>query len=287
MAGPDGQPVTRAAGRATPGAHIATRNASGGADRAAVCRVETGLASVTGVSTEWVRPALVAVGGLVAVGAVVAAVRLPVRDSTVWAEALAVAGSAVVLVAVTWWLTGRTGAPDRDVALGWGLGSGLVLGGLWILEIGFNNLTPHDVSTAGARGVLDNATWAVVGIVTVVAAVAVTVRTGRWRSGLRAGVWSGVGSGLGAALGGALLLALFRTSVESDPLMLDEWRRLGAGVGLPAYVARETMAGVGGHLWVLGVAQGALLGLIASLVTVVAVRFVAGSRTPGTTPSRS
>jgi hypothetical protein len=80
-----------------------------------------------------------------------------------------------------------------------------------------------------------------------------------------------VGSGLGAALGGALLLALFRTSVENDPLMRDEWRRLGAGVGLPAYVARETMAGVGGHLWVLGIAQGALLGLIASLVTVAVV----------------
>lgn len=242
---------------------------------------------MTGVSVAWVRPALVAVGGLVAAGALVAAIRLPVRDSTVWAESLAVAGSVIVLVAVAWWLAGRAGAPDRGLVLGWGLGSGLVLGGLWILEIGFNNLTPHSVSTAGARGVLDNVTWALVGVVTVVVAVAVTVRTGRWRSGLRAGVWSGVGSGLGAALGGALLLALFRTSVEDDPLMRDEWRRLGGGVGLPAYVARETMAGVGGHLWVLGVAQGALLGLLASLVAVAVVRSAAGSRTPGTTPSRS
>ena len=242
---------------------------------------------MTGVSVAWVRPALVAVGGLVAAGALVAAIRLPVRDSTVWAESLAVAGSVIVLVAVAWWPAGRAGAPDRGLVLGWGLGSGLVLGGLWILEIGFNNLTPHSVSTAGARGVLDNVTWALVGVVTVVVAVAVTVRTGRWRSGLRAGVWSGVGSGLGAALGGALLLALFRTSVEDDPLMRDEWRRLGGGVGLPAYVARETMAGVGGHLWVLGVAQGALLGLLASLVAVAVVRSAAGSRTPGTTPSRS
>jgi hypothetical protein len=230
-----------------------------------------------------VRPALAAVGGLVAAAALVAALRLPAPDSTVWAEALAVAGSTVVLVAVAWWLTGRAGAPDRDLVLGWGLGSGLVLGGLWILEIGFNNLTPHDVSTAGARGVLDNVTWAVVGIVTAVVAGAVTARTGRWRSGLRAGVWSGGGSGLGAALGGALLLAVFRASVESDPLMRDEWRRLGAGVSLPAYVTRETMAGVGGHLWVLGVAQGALLGLIAAS----GVRLVAGARTPRTAPSRS
>src|SRR5689334_1364234 len=93
------------------------------------------------------------------------------------------------------------------------------------------------------------------------AAGGVAARTGRWRSGLRAGVWSGVGSGLGAALGGALLLACFRSSVEDDPLMRDEWHLRGGGADLSLYVTRETMAGVGGHLWVLGVVQGALLGL--------------------------
>jgi hypothetical protein len=32
------------------------------------------------------------------------------------------------------------------------------------------------------------------------------------------------------------------------------------------------MAGVGGHLWVLGILQGTVLGLIASLVTVAVMR---------------
>jgi hypothetical protein len=229
----------------------------------------------------WIRPVLAPVGGLTAAAAVLAVVRLPVRDSTVWAESLVVAGSTVAMVAVAWWLTGRADRGDRRLVLTWGLGSGLLLGGLWIAEIAFNNLTPHTVSTAGTRGVLDNITWAVVGVVTAVAAGAVTARTRRWRSGLRAGAWSGVGSGLGAALGGAILLALFRSSVEADPLMYDEWRQRGPGVDLSVYVTRETMAGVGGHLWVLGLAQGALLGLIASSVVIAVIRRgVVGQRQP-------
>jgi hypothetical protein len=41
---------------------------------------------------------------------------------------------------VTWWPTGRADRRDQRVVLTWGLGSGLVLGGLWIAEIAFNNL---------------------------------------------------------------------------------------------------------------------------------------------------
>jgi hypothetical protein len=222
-------------------------------------------------------------GILVAFSLVLAAVRLPVRDLTVWAESLLVAGSAVALVAVTWLLTGRRDTLDQRIVLGGGLGSGLVLGGLWMAEIAFNNLTPHALSTAGARGVLDNATWAVVGVVTVVVAGAVAARTHRWRSGLRAGVWSGVGSGLGAALGGAVLLAFLRSSVEGDPLMRTEWQQRGQSVDLAVYVTRETMAGVGGHLWVLGVVQGALLGVIGSSVVSMVIR----SRTAGRRPIAS
>ncbi|MFB9445812.1 hypothetical protein Dvina_32525 [Dactylosporangium vinaceum] len=228
----------------------------------------------------WARRGTAAAGAVIAVAVVVAVVRLPVRDAAVWAESLTVAVSAVGLVAVTWWLTGRADPRDRQVVLTWGLGSGLVLGGLWIAEIAFNNLTPHSVSTAGARGVLDNLTWAVVGVGTVAAAGGVAARTGRWRSGLRAGVWSGVGSGLGAALGGAVLLACFRSFVEADPLMRDEWRLRDGGVDLSLYVTRETMAGVGGHLWVLGVGQGAVLGLLASSVVIAATRYRPRRATP-------
>ena len=220
----------------------------------------------------WARPALVTAGGTIAAAATLAVIRLPVRDSAVWVESLAVAASAIALVATTWWLTGRAERRDQRVVLTWGLGSGLALGGLWIAEIAFNNLTPHTVSTAGTRGVLDNLTWAVVGMGTVVAAGGVAARTRRWRSGLRAGVWSGVGSGLGAALGGALLLAFFRSFVEDDPLMRSEWRLRDPGADLSLYVTRETMAGVGGHLWVLGVMQGALLGLLASSVIIAVIR---------------
>ena len=218
----------------------------------------------------WWRPAILTAGSVVVIAVVVASLRLPVGSRTVWLEVLVIAASTGLLVAVTWWLVARDGVPDRSIVLSWGLGSGWVLGALWIAEIAFNNLTPHSISTADARGVLDDATWGLVGLVTVVVAAGVRVRTGRWRSGVRAGVWSGVASGLGAAVGGGLLVALFRPWVESDPLMLSEWEVQGAGLDLAAYVTRETMAGVWGHLWVLGIVQGALLGVFgATLVGVV------------------
>jgi hypothetical protein len=112
------------------------------------------------------------------------------------------------------------------------------------------------------------------------AAVRVTVRTRRWRSGLRAGVWSGVASGLGAALGGAILLAFLRPYVERDPLMLSEWKQRGSGSDLATYVTRETLAGVGGHLWVLGIVQGALLGLIAAVLTATVIGAWTDARRP-------
>jgi hypothetical protein len=226
----------------------------------------------------WTRPTLATVGSLVVGAVLLAAARLPGNDATVRMEVSVMAASTVALIAVVWWLAGRTGTADQRIVLAWGLGSGLILGALWIAEIAFNNLTPPTVSAPGARGVLDNVTWAIVGAGTVAAAAAVTARTRQWRAGLRAGTWSGVGSGLGAALGGAVLLAFLRQFVEHDPLMRAEWRQRGAGVDLSVYVTRETMAGVFGHLWVLGVVQGALLGALASAVTAAVIRSRLASR---------
>lgn len=197
-----------------------------------------------------------------AVLAGVAAAVLPKSNVLVWAEASVVAVSAILLAIGVWWLSRRSDVPDQSLVRRLGLGVGLFLGGVWIVEIGLNNLTPPSWATAATRGVLDNAVWAFVGLATAGFAAFAASTTGRFRTGLRVGVWSGVGSGVGAALGGALLLAFFRWSVERDPLMMSEYARLGAGFDFPAYVTKETMAGVGGHLWVIGVAQGALLGAI-------------------------
>jgi hypothetical protein len=211
---------------------------------------------------------VIAVGcGVLALLLVVAVLRLPAPDTTVWALAIVTATSSVVLAWAVWWLTGRRHVADRRLVLDWGLGSGLVLGALWMAEIAFNNLVPPSVATASTRGVVDNATWAVVGVVNVGVVVAVTARTRRWRSGLRAGLWSGLGSGLGASLGGAVLLAFLRSFVERDPLMRAEHAQRAAGVDFATYVTRETMAGVFGHLWVLGIVQGAVLALIAAALT--------------------
>jgi hypothetical protein len=209
---------------------------------------------------------------VVAVLLLVAALAVPHSDATVWFESAVVAGSALVLAGVLRAWPGRRSGADRRLVVVWGLGSGSLLGVSWMAEIGFNNLAPRSLATAGVRGVVDNTTWVVVVVVTVVVSAMVTARTRRWQSGLRAGMWSGLGSGIGAALGGGVLLAVLRVRVEQDPLMLEEWHARAVDTDLAVYVARETLAGVGGHLWVLGLAQGALLGLLAGAATAIVVR---------------
>lgn len=228
--------------------------------------------------SSWPRLSVAGCGGAIAVLVVVAAARLSVLDPMLWALVTVTAVSAIALASMVWWLVGRRGVGDRRLVLGWGLGSGLVLGGLWMAEIGFNNLAPPSVATASNRGVVDNVVWAIVGAVTIAAVVVVTARTRRWRSGLRAGVWSGVGSGLGASLGGAVLLAFLRGFVERDPLMRAEHLQRAPGMDFATYVTRETMAGVFGHLWVLGIAQGALLAAVAATMTATLIRLFVAAR---------
>jgi hypothetical protein len=220
-----------------------------------------------GAPPSWPRWVVAVGGGLLAVLVIVAVVRLPEPDSGVWMVSGLTAVSAVVLACAVWWLTGRPDVVDRRMVLDWGLGSGLVLGGLWMAEIAFNNLAPLSVATGPNRGVVDNVTWAIVGLGTIAVAVAVTARTGRWRSGLRAGAWSGVGSGLLASLGGAVLLAFLRSFVERDPLAQAEHAERAAAMNFATYVTRETMAGVFGHLWVLGLVQGGILAALAAGLT--------------------
>jgi hypothetical protein len=227
-----------------------------------------------GTPPKWARPYLLISGGLVVAGAMTAVLRLPAPSATVWLEASLVSCTTLLLVAASWHFSRRANVPHQLSALRWGLGTGAILGLLWIAEIAFNNLTPHSISTASARGVLDNTTWAIVGVITVVAAAHVAVAIGDWSVAVHAGIWSGVGSGLGAGAGGALLLALARHSVEHDPLMLAEWRDRAPTIDLPNYVTQETMAGVGLHIWALGIVQGTLLGILAALPAsvVLAVR---------------
>ncbi len=228
----------------------------------------------------WPRTVVTGCGGALAIVSVTAAARLPAFDPAVWGVTGATALSTLVLVAVVRWLTSRHGVAHSRLVLGWGLGSGLVLGVLWMAEIGFNNLVPPSVSTAGSRSVVDNGTWAIVAVATFAVVVVVTARTRSWRCGVRAGAWSGVGSGLGAGLGGAFLLAFLRGFVERDPLMRAEWLHRAPGTDLATYVTRETMTGVAGHLWILGAAQGVLLSMIAATLTALAVRRIRPARTP-------
>jgi hypothetical protein len=209
---------------------------------------------------------------------VTAAARLPRADAAVWFLTSLMAVSVLGLAVAVWWVTAWSRSVEDGLVQRWGLATGFVLGGLWLAEIAFNNLTPSDVSTAANRGVVDNTTWAVVGVATLVLAAVVTVRTGRLVDGVLVGAWSGVGSGLGASLGGAVLLAFFRGRVEDDPLMRAEFQQRGSGLDVASYVTRETISGVIGHLWILGIVQGAVLGLIAAAGTGIVRTALSGSR---------
>jgi len=111
--------------------------------------------------------------------------------------------------------------------------------------------------------------WAIIAIGILGLSVMGAYRTRRVWPGIRVGVWSGFVSGLVACLMGLLLVVVWMRLLLRDPLAISEWAALGASNGAPdmaTYLAYETMTGAIGHLTVLGMAMGLLLGLIGSLV---------------------
>lgn len=146
-----------------------------------------------------------------------------------------------------------------------GLAVGLVTGGLWVLEISFNNFVDSRVSTMSARFIVDNGVWGFIALVILAASFVRAIRTRKVSTGVRVGVWSGTISGLVACLMGLLLITFGMRFLLRDPIDGGEYAVRGAAEDAPnpaAYRAYETLTGAVGHLTLLGVAMGALLGAI-------------------------
>ncbi len=181
---------------------------------------------------------------------------------------LAAGGAALLaLIAFGVWIGVRgVGARgmEASAALGRGLWLGCLCGLLWVVEIGFNNFVSPEVSTAQARGVVDNGIWAAVALLILGVAVRCAYETRRVAIGLQAGYWCGLVSGLMASLMGLLLVVVWMGFLLRDPLAIQEYAERGLASGesdFAAYVAYETMPGaVLGHFLVLGVGMGAALG---------------------------
>jgi hypothetical protein len=146
---------------------------------------------------------------------------------------------------------------------------GIILGGLWLVEISINNLLAPPLP---ARDIIDNFFWALIAISILVFSIIRTYQIGRIAQGIKAGAWSGFTSGLVACCTGLVMIVFGMRFITRDPLNIAEWAARGAGSGAPgmtAYFAYETFAGAFLHLIVLGIVMGALLGLIGGAIGLI------------------
>lgn len=143
--------------------------------------------------------------------------------------------------------------------------AGLITGSLWILEISFNNFVDPRISTGSARFVVDNTTWGLVALTMLIVSFARTLKTRRIGAGICTGFWAGLISGLIACVMGLLLVTVWMPFLLRDPLNIAEYAERGAAEhasDMATYVAYDVMGGAVGHLIVLGIIMGALLGTV-------------------------
>ncbi|WOP20066.1 hypothetical protein [Raineyella sp. LH-20] len=157
--------------------------------------------------------------------------------------------------------------------------AGLVLGLLWTVEIAMNNVTQPPLPL---RDILDNVFWALVGAGILVMAVREGARRRSVRSGVTAGLWCGLATGAVACLTGLIVVVAGMPLLLADPLNIAEWADQGGGTAqeMATYFALETMAGAIGHLVVLGLAMGALLGVVGGVAGKVVTRRQVGVGEP-------
>jgi hypothetical protein len=186
----------------------------------------------------------------------------------------AAAGFAVLLVTLgaTWWMTRTTRHDAAPTPLDAMTRLGLLLGLLWVIEIGINNVIAPPLP---GRDTLDNLFWGLIALGILAAAAASAFRSGRLRQGIVTGAWTGFVSGAVSCLT-ALALAVFGMSLlRSDPVNLAEWANRGTDSTAPtlaAYLAYETLAGAFLHLIVSGLVMGVLLGVAGGALGALAKR---------------
>ncbi len=143
---------------------------------------------------------------------------------------------------------------------------GLILGLLWVVEIGINNFIAPPLP---ARDIIDNIFWAAIAVSILVFSTIYAYQKASLLRGVEAGVWSGFVSGLLACLMALLVVVFGMHFILRDPLNIAEWAGRGAGIQTPrmaAYFAFETFAGAYGHLTLLGPVMGGLLGLVGGII---------------------
>lgn len=139
-------------------------------------------------------------------------------------------------------------------------------------EISFNNFVDPRVSTASARFIVDSSAWGLIALLILIASCAQALHLRRFGSAIHVGLWSGLMSGLISCLMGLLLPVVWMRFLLRDPLNIQEYAVRGAveqRSGMATYFAYETMFGALGHLTILGLAMGVLLGAIGGLLALL------------------
>lgn len=186
----------------------------------------------------------------------------------------------LVIVVAKWGLRPKT--PDVARDLGLGIGAGIALGMLWVLEIAANNFVRPEVRS---RDTFDNIVWATISLATVAIAALRAIRARSWIHGVCTGVWAGFISGLSACLVALLIATVWNDWLTSDPLMIAEYLARGTASGAPdiaTYAAYETLAGAMLHLVGLGIIGGGLLGAVGGGIASACRRLFARSAVPVT-----
>lgn len=139
---------------------------------------------------------------------------------------------------------------------------GMILGLLWTIEISINNFIAPPLP---ARDIIDNVFWSIIAFAILVFSVTHAYREDNFVRGMEVGIWTGFVSGLFACCTGLLVIVFGMHFILQDPLNVSEWAGHQTSSQAPtmaAYFAFETLAGAFGHLVILGVVMGGLLGLL-------------------------
>jgi hypothetical protein len=150
-------------------------------------------------------------------------------------------------------------ANNRDLVIG------IVLGLLWVIEIGINNFIAPPLPL---RDIIDNIFWGVIAFSIMLLALRRAYQANNLVQGIRAGLWSGFASGALACSMALGMIVFGMGYITHDPLNIQEWSVGGSSSAAPtmaAYFAYETLAGAFGHLVVLGIAMGGVLGVIGGI----------------------
>jgi hypothetical protein len=148
----------------------------------------------------------------------------------------------------------------RNVALG--LGFGL----FWTVEISINNIIRPGLPL---RDYIDNIFWAMIALLILITAIRDAYQTNKFLNGVKSGFWSGISSGAIACLTALIFIVFGMKYILLDPLNIKEWTDIKAGEnspGMDVYFAYQSFAGAIGHLFILGVIMGLLLGTFGGFI---------------------